>query len=170
MQLLTIIVIVLCVFTVLHGFVTFALLARFRAYQESTALVPRDPDLPSPGERVQPFEATSAAGVLLNAGTLASGATLVGFFTPHCKPCELARAKLVSEPPALPMVAFINGSADDAACQQIGDALGAVAQVAYTARNETVTRAFRQAGYPTFIRVENGKVAASSHNLRDVMA
>ncbi|MEO7733896.1 MAG: hypothetical protein ABIY55_23230 [Kofleriaceae bacterium] len=170
MQPLALIVVVLCVITVLHGFVTFALIARFRAYQERTALVPRDPDLPAPGDRVQPFEATSAAGALLTADTLASGATLVGFFTPHCKPCELARENLVSKPPTLPMVAFINGSADDAACQQIGETLGAVAQVAYTARNETVARAFRQAGYPTFIRVENGKVAASSHNLRDVMA
>jgi thiol-disulfide isomerase/thioredoxin len=170
MQLLAVVVAVLAVITILHLFITFGLIARFRVYQESTALVPRDPDLPRPGDVVQPFEATTTAGTPLSAAALSSGATLVGFFTPHCGPCDQARAKLIDDPPPFPMVAFINGSADDAACQQIGDALGAVAQVAYTARNDSITRAFRQAGYPTFIRVENGTVAASSHNLRDVLA
>lgn len=168
MQLLAIVV--LAVITVVHLFITFGLIARFRAYQASTPLVPRDPDLPEPGDAVKPFAATSAAGAPLTDEMLASGATLVAFFTPHCKPCEQAREKLLVEPPPMPMVAFINGSAEDAASQQLADALGRVAQVAYTARNDSVTRAFRQAGYPTFIRVENGTVAASSHQLHDVLA
>jgi hypothetical protein len=170
MQLLVVTVAVLAVITALHVLVTFGLIARFRAYQDSTALVPRDPDLPAPGDVVQPFDVTSAAGARLSAETLASGSTLVAFLTPHCGPCEQARAQLVSDPPALPVVAFINGSADDAACTQIGAALAAVAQVAYTTGRDAVARAFRQAGYPTFIRVENGAVAASSHKLRDVLA
>jgi len=170
MQLLAVVVAVLAVVTVLHLFITFGLIARFRVYQDGAALVPRDPDLPRPGEAVQSFEATTTAGTPLSAATFSSGATLVGFFTPHCGPCEQARTRLIDDPPRLPMVAFVNGSADDAACQRIGDALGAIAQVAYTARNESIARAFRQAGYPTFIRVENGAVAASSHNLRDVLA
>ncbi len=170
MQPLAIIVTVMAVITVLHLFVTFGLIARFRAFQDSSAIVPRDPDLPSPGEVVQPFEATSSTGAPLSAATFASGTTLVGFFLPHCAPCEKAREKLLGDPPSVPMIAFIDGSAEDAACQQLGEALVAVAQVAYTARNESVTRAFRQAGFPTFIRVENGTVAASGHNLRDVLA
>jgi hypothetical protein len=170
MQLLAVIVAVLAVTTVVHLFVTFGLIARFRAYQASTPLVPRDPDLPEPGAAVKPFAAISAAGATLTDEMLASGATLVAFFTPHCRPCELAREKLLVAPPPLPMVAFINGSAEDAACQQLADGLGRVAQVAYTASDDSVTRAFRQAGYPTFIRVVNGTVAASSHRLDDVLA
>jgi hypothetical protein len=170
MQLLPIVVAVLAVITVLHLFVTFGLIARFRAFQDSTAIVPRDPDLPAPGDVVQPFEATTSTGERLSAATFGSGAMLVGFFTPHCRPSERARATLLDDPPELPMIAFVHGSTEDAACQELGDALGAIAQVAYTARNESVTRAFRQAGFPTFIRVENGTVAASGHNLRDVLA
>ena len=169
-SILSAIVVVLAVITVVHLFITFGLIARFRTYQESTALVPRDPDLPAPGDVVQPFEVVSTAGVPLTRDTLATGATLVGFFTPHCGPCELARTRLLGDPPSLPIVAFVNGSADDAACQKIGDDLGTIAQVAYTSRDDDVSRAFRQAGFPTFVRVENGKVARSSHNLRDVLA
>ena len=170
MQLLEVVVAMLSAITILHLFVTFGLIARFRAYQSSTALVPRDPDLPSPGDVVRAFDVTSTAGVPLSAATLSSGETLVGFFIPHCGPCEQARAKLVDDPPPFPMLAFIDGSADDAACQQIGNALGAFAQVAYTTPDDAVARAFRHGSYPTFIRVANGTVAASSHDLRDVLA
>ena len=68
------------------------------------------------------------------------------------------------------MIAFIHGNTEDAACQELGESLGKIAQVAYTARNESIMRAFRQAGFPMFIRVENGTVAASSHKLSDVLA
>ncbi|HEY0987155.1 MAG TPA: hypothetical protein VGD80_08890 [Kofleriaceae bacterium] len=170
MQVLTLVVVVLAASSVLHLFLTFGLIARFRAFQDSTAIVPRDPDLPARGDVVQPFEATSSTGAPLSAATFASGAKLVGYFMPHCRPCDQARTRLLDDPPALPMIAFIHGNTEDAACQELGESLGKIAQVAYTARNESIMRAFRQAGFPMFIRVENGTVAASSHKLSDVLA
>ena len=170
MQLLTLVVIVLAAISVLHLFLTFGLIARFRAFQDSTTIVPRDPDLPARGEVVQPFEATSSTGTTLSTATFATGAKLVGFFMPRCRPCEEARERLLDDPPTLPMIAFVHGNAEDAACQELGESLGRIAQVAYTESNESIMRAFRQAGFPTFIRVENGTVAVSSHKLSDVLA
>ena len=156
---------------VLNFLLTFALLGRVRALQEwMVAKSSVDAELPRPGDPIGRFEALADDGGTLTDDAL-SGVTLVGFFSPGCKPCETVKAELVRSPPALPFLAFVDGSgADPSAARRLGEALKAVARVAYTDDASPVLRAFRDPAYPTLVRVENGAVAAAGHRLRDVLA
>lgn len=162
---------VLAVFVVINMLLTFALVGRIRLIQETVAAggAPRDPDLLAPGESIQPFEAITRTGDRLTEANLAVGATLIGFFTPNCKPCEESRSQLLGSPPRLPLIAFVESTGDDDDAAAIAASLSAIARVAYTLDNDSVRRAFRPTSYPTFVRVENGAVAASGHKLREVL-
>jgi hypothetical protein len=115
------------------------------------------------------FQATTPEGELLSNESLKTGVALVGFFTTKCVPCSTLRAQLLEAPPALPLVAFVEGSAEDPEALAMAEALKRVARVAYTENNDALHLAFKPAGYPTLIRVENGVVAASGHFLADVL-
>ncbi len=162
---------VLAVLGVLNLLLTFALIGRIRALQ---ALVEKgmgkDPSLPQPGDLVGRFEVTTPEGEVLSDAALRSGVNLVGFFAPNCEPCAAMRAQLLATPPTLPLVAIVEGSAEDAASRELGTALTRVARVAYANADDSVTKAFRSAGFPTLIRVENGTVAAAGHKLHDVLS
>ncbi|NMO15717.1 thioredoxin family protein [Pyxidicoccus fallax] len=162
---------VLAVMVVLNLLLTFALVRRVRALQDRVSNVPaRDPALPQPGDAVGAFQAATPEGGLLTDEALRSGVNLVGFFTTGCHPCATLRAQLLESPPRLPLMAFVEGHEDDPAARELGAALGAIARVAFITETDSVTKAFRPAGYPTLIRVENGTVAASGHQLRDVLS
>jgi thiol-disulfide isomerase/thioredoxin len=172
MQLLALSGAVLAVLVVLNLLLTFALIGRIRVLQALVEkMMGKDPSLPQPGDLVGRFEVTTPEGELLSDAALRSGVSLVGFFAPNCEPCAAMRAQLLATPPPLPLVAIVEGSADDAAAsRELGTALSRVARVFYATAGDSVTRAFRSAGFPTLIRVENGMVTAAGHKLHDVLS
>lgn len=162
---------VLAVLVVLNLVLTFALIGRLRTLQETVAnQVPaRDPALPKPGDEVGRFETTTSEGEPLTDNTLREGTTLVGFFTPGCRPCANVRKLLLASPPSIPLLAFVEGSPEDPEALALGTSLSQVARVAYLTEGDPVTQAIKQAGYPTLVLVERGVVAASGHYLHEVL-
>jgi thiol-disulfide isomerase/thioredoxin len=169
-QLLVVVVGVVGALAVLNLLLTLALLRRVRVLQELVAQAPkRNPALPRPGDAVGPFQVTTSEGERLSDEALKTGVSLVGFFTPNCLPCATARAQLLESPPTMPLVVFVEGSPGDEEASALAASLKRIARVAYTEDNDTLHRAFKPAGYPTLIRVENGTIAASGHVLADVL-
>lgn len=170
MELLVIGLVVLAGLMVVNFLLTFALLGRVKSLQQlAETSAGRDPALPKVGDPVGRFQATTADGALVTDEALRSGVVLVGFFAPGCRPCATVREQLLESPPKLPVMAFVEGDDDAAEARVLGGALSKVAQVTYTAQGDSVLKAFRQAGFPTLIRVENGTVAASGHHLHEVL-
>lgn len=162
---------VLAVLVAINLLLTFALIGRLRTLQETVAnSVPaRDPALPKPGEVVGRFETTTTEGEPLTDNALREGKTLVGFFTPGCRPCANVRQLLITSPPDIPLLAFVEGTPEDPEAQALGKSLSQVARVAFLTEGDAVTRAIKQAGYPTLVLVERGVVAASGHWLHEVL-
>lgn len=169
-QLLVVVVGAVGALAVVNFLLSMALIRRVRVLQELVERTPqRDPNLPKTGEAIGSFQATTLQGETLSNETLKPGVSLVGFFTTHCKPCAALRAQLLESPPTLPVVAFVEGPADDPEVGEMAEALKRIARVVYTRNNDALHQAFKPAGYPTLIRVENGVVAASGHALADVL-
>lgn len=149
--------------------VLFALISRVRTLQELVVQNRTQDGLPQRGDPIGRFEVTTTAGDVITDVSLALETTLVGFFLPNCVPCERVQAELRDRPPDVPMVAVIHAAADEISAVAMSDALSQFARVAYAGAEDSVSRAFRTAGYPTLLRVENGLVAAAGHRLRDVL-
>ncbi|AEI61955.1 TlpA family protein disulfide reductase [Corallococcus macrosporus] len=163
--------VILSVLVVGNLLLTLALVGRLRALQEMIAnqVVLRDPALPQKGEPVGSFEATTLEGEAFTDAVLREGKTLVGFFTTGCRPCSSLRKQLVDSPPGMPLMAFVEGDPDDPQTLELGASLKQVARVAFLTEGDSVTRAIKQAGYPTLVLVERGVVAASGHHLHEVL-
>lgn len=169
-QLLVVVVAVVGALAVLNLLLSLALIRRVRVLQEAVAQTPRrDPALPRAGESIGPFQVTTPEGEHLSDEALKRGVSLVGFFTPHCLPCATVRSQLLESPPAIPLLCFVEGSPSDPDSSALAASLKRVARVVFTEENDALHRAFKPAGYPTLIRVENGAVAASGHALADVL-
>ncbi|RKG89194.1 hypothetical protein D7W82_07995 [Corallococcus sp. CA049B] len=162
---------ILAVLVVLNLLLTLALIGRLRKLQETVAnQVPtRDPALPLEGDKVGRFEATTVEGDSVTDAVLADGQTLIGFFTPGCRPCSSVREKLIASPPGMPILAFIEGSPEDPDVVSLGASLKQVARVAYLNDGDSITRAVKQAGYPTLVLVDKGVVAAAGHFVHEVL-
>jgi thiol-disulfide isomerase/thioredoxin len=145
------------------------LVARMRLLETAAAVGSPALRLPELGRTIRPFEITTVSGEPLDAGGLASGTTVVGFFTAGCRKCERIRSALVEAPPALPIVVMINGNPDEPEVQSMGALLLGIGRVAYF-EDLTVARAFGVLGYPTLLRVEDGKIAAAGRDLDDIGA
>lgn len=148
----------------------FGVIGRVRVLQEAVQTgVLRDPDLPAPGDAVGAFQVTAEDGTQLSEDAVQGDPALVCFLTPGCKPCADVRAQLLSQPPALPLIAFVEGASEDPEVQQIIQSLRGLGPVATTRAGDAVTRAFKPAGFPTLIRTLNGSVAAAGHRLSEVL-
>ena len=171
MSLLAVVVAVLSVLVVVNLLLSFALIGRLRVLQETVSRggVMKDPNLPQPGDPIRPFQALTEDGVQLSDEVLRSGVSLVGFFTTGCKPCAVVRQQLLERPPTLPFMAFVEGNPQDPDTRDLAEALKRVARVAFTTADGPAHKAFEPPGYPTLIRVEDGKVAAAGNRLSDVL-
>lgn len=171
MSLLAVVVAALAVLVVVNLLLSFALIGRLRVLQEMVERggVMKDPNLPQQGDPVRPFQAVTEEGEQLSDEALKAGVSLVGFFTSGCKPCATVRKQLLERPPTLPFMAFVDGSPQDAETRELADALKKVARVAFTTPSAPPSQAFEPPGFPTLIRVEDGKVAASGNRLSDVL-
>jgi hypothetical protein len=162
----------LTIATVLSVAMLLALAQRVRAIHEAVnQSAPRDPTLPQPGDRVGEFEVVTTRGETVTSSTLDQGTTLVGIFTPGCPTCARVRSQLLERPPTIPFLAFVvianENERDDA--RTVADSLGGIGQVAVALAGESATRAFRDAGFPTLVRVERGNVIAAGHRLGEVL-
>jgi thiol-disulfide isomerase/thioredoxin len=162
---------VLCALVVLNPLLTLALIKRMRSLQESMAglVLSRDPALPQPGEKVGRFSATTVDGAPFTEAVLQDGKTLVGFFAPGCRPCASLRAQLLASPPPMPLMAFVEGAPEEADAMALGVSLKSVARVAFLGQDDSVTRAIKQAGFPTLVIVERGVVTAAGHYLHEIL-
>jgi hypothetical protein len=165
---MSIALVLIVVVVALNLLLTLALVTRVRALQAMVIGDGPDP-LPAPGTAVGEFATTTASGALVTDRELRD-ATLVGFFSPDCDWCEKARAALLASPPALPMLAFVRGSEDDAKARALKSSLEGVARVGYTDGDDPVYRAFKPTGWPSLYLVKDGRIAAASHRLGDVVS
>jgi hypothetical protein len=163
----------LALIAIVNTMLVFALVGRVRTLQETAtaqAATAVDRSLPRPGRRVGPFEVSTASGERITLDSLRDRSTLVGFFITGCTSCEGIREQLVAEPPPLPVLAFVHANGDAQAARAIGDALGAVASVAYyDQKDDVVGDAFGTVQYPTLLRIQDGVVAASGRRLQDIL-
>jgi len=165
----TILSVVLTVVALANLVLLLGIVARLRVLH--TAALARAPvsRLPEVGRPVRPFELVEAGGAAITDRGLATGTTVVGFFTTGCRKCARVRAALVERPPAHPTVLLINGNPDEAETQAMGAALVGVGQVGYF-EDLAVPRAFGVLGYPTLLRIEDGRIAAVGRDLDDIGA
>jgi len=148
----------------------FGVIGRVRVLQEAVQTgVLRDPALPAPGDAVGAFQVTTEDGKPLSEAAVGGDEALVGFFTPGCQPCTDLRAQLLRQPPALPFIAFVEGTSDDPEVQKLTQSLRRLGPVAVTQSGDAVMRAFKPAGFPTLIRTAKGSVAAAGHRLHQVL-
>ncbi|QSQ25549.1 hypothetical protein JY651_11700 [Pyxidicoccus parkwayensis] len=164
--------VVLAVLVLGNLWLTFAIVGRVRTLQEmmNNQLILRDPLLPQKGETVGRFEATTMDGETFTDAALKEGKTLIGFFATGCRVCASVRKQLVESPPGMPLMAFIEGDPDDPDTLAVGASLKHMAKVALLSDGDSVTRAIKQAGYPTLVIVDKGVVAASGHYLHEVFS
>jgi hypothetical protein len=148
----------------------FGVIGRVRELQEVVQTgVFRDPALPSPGASVGAFQVTTEDGQQLSETAILGDERLVCFFSPRCQPCADLRTQLLRQPPALPLIAFVEGASDDPDVQLITANLRQLGPVAITQPGDPVHLAFKPAGFPTLIRTANGRVTAAGHRLHQVL-
>ncbi|MBF9133216.1 hypothetical protein I0C86_30270 [Plantactinospora sp. S1510] len=93
---------------------------------------------------------------------------LVGFFSPHCEPCKEQLPAFVAHAEARPggrdgVLAVVVGTDEETA--EVVARLRPVATVVTEPDQGPVQRAFGVTGFPAFVLVEQGAVAASDFNL-----
>jgi thiol-disulfide isomerase/thioredoxin len=120
------------------------------------------------GTPVGDFTATDLTGRPVGVG---SGRTLVGFFSPGCGPCKERMPDFVAHAAGRPggpgaVLAVVVGEAAEAAAMV--DPLLRVATVVVEPEDGPVQRAFGVGGFPTFVLVEDGVVAAADFVLPPV--
>ncbi|MFD8556956.1 TlpA disulfide reductase family protein [Streptosporangium canum] len=140
-----------------------ALMRRLRGHAEAHAPQPvSQPSLPV-GSEIGDFETFTLGGGALSAREIAPGA-LVGFFSPTCGPCVeqipafLARARTAAGT-GLRVAAVVIGDMD--AAREMAARLDGVAEVVVESYPGPVAKAFGITSTPTFVIVEEGKVAAT---------
>lgn len=165
----TVVSIVLTVVALANLVLLLGIVARVRLLH--TAALARAPAsrLPEVGRAIRAFEVAATSGARISDRGFATGTTIVGFFTTGCRKCARVRAALVETPPVHPVVVMINGDPGDAETLAMGAALVEVGRVVYF-EDLSVARAFGVLGYPTLLRIEDGRVAAAGRDLDDVGA
>jgi thiol-disulfide isomerase/thioredoxin len=122
------------------------------------------------GARIGDFTATTVAGDRVDAGT-PGDRLLAGFFSPNCGPCKdrlpgfLAYAAARSGGPER-ILAVVAGTTEESAA--LVDQLRPVATVVVEPDQGPVQQAFGIAGFPAFVLVDDGWVAASDFDLAPV--
>lgn len=124
-----------------------------------------------PGMRIGEFAATGVDGSPVSADGLGERA-LAGFFSPHCEPCKERLPEFVSYAAARPatdgaVLAVVVGDEHESAA--VVDELRKVATVVLEAEEGPIQQAFGVTGFPAFVALADGRVAASDYNLAPVI-
>ncbi|WP_214322579.1 TlpA family protein disulfide reductase [Nonomuraea sediminis] len=111
------------------------------------------------------FAAATLDGEPVTLGTLGDR-PLVGFFSPHCQPCKEQLPTFIKYAGARPggrdaVLAVIVGTEEEA--EATAERLRPVATVVVEPDAGPIQQAFRVTGFPAFLLVEDGTVAASDY-------
>src|SRR5690348_173599 len=160
---------VVAVLAVVTGLNLVILLGVVRRLRTAPARPSAEAQLPPVGRRIAPFTAATVTGDRISDRDLATGTTLVVFVMPGCGPCraivdELAASAGPTGPRPRPLV-FVAGDAAAEDTRGIVDALSTAARVAVIAPAGGAAAAFAVTGYPTVVRVEDGRVARATRVL-----
>lgn len=122
------------------------------------------------GARVGEFTATSVDHRPVASGTLGDR-LLVGFFSPHCGPCAERLPGFIAYASSRAggsgaVLAVVAGTAEESAATV--EQLRQVATVVVEPDRGPVQQAFGVAGFPAFVLVNDGWVAASDYDLAPV--
>jgi hypothetical protein len=143
---------------------SFGIIRRLRELQLRTGEGPANAEV---GMRIGPFTAIDSNGEPISDDQLQTGPTLVTFLSVGCEPCEAVKRDLLSNPPSIDTIFFVEGKTkSEAETYWVGvEEIGRVAWVTYEG---PVMEAFKIQGYPSLIVVENGLVSASGIRVRDL--
>jgi thiol-disulfide isomerase/thioredoxin len=122
------------------------------------------------GTTIGRFEATSVQGQPVDATTLGAR-PLVGFFSPNCAPCKEQLPAFIAYAGSRPggrdaVLAVVVGTDEETAA--VVERLEPVATVVTELDQGPVQQAFGVTGFPAFVLVEQGTVAASDFRLEPV--
>lgn len=167
----TVVSIALAVLALANLFLLLGVSARLRLLHAASRARPPADRLPEVGREIRSFEVVveGESGAPLTHRAFAAGTTIVGFFATGCRKCARLRAALIETPPVHPTVLMIHGDPGDAEALAMGTPLVDVGRVAYF-EDLGVARAFGVLGYPTLLRIEDGRIAAVGRALEDVGA
>ena len=122
--------------------------------------------LPRIGASVARFRVELADGSVVTDEAVRTGTTLIGFFLPHCPSCDRMYARMREEPLPWPLLAFVEGAAEDPDARAVLEKFAAVGRTGIA--NDEVQRAVglgENAAFPTLVRIENGIVTAAGRRL-----
>jgi hypothetical protein len=122
------------------------------------------------GSPVGDLDATGVDGAPVSLGSLGDR-PLVGFFSPRCEPCRERLPAFVAHAAARPrgrrgVLAVVVGTPNETA--DVVRELSPVATVVVEPDQGPIQRAFAVTGFPAFVLVEDGIVAASAYDLTPV--
>ncbi|MGW4022109.1 TlpA disulfide reductase family protein [Streptomyces sp. NPDC005009] len=151
---LTLFVGLLCALDLL---LTLGVIKRLREHDSSLAAMPKAQPAVQIGDSVGEFTATAVDGTRVTAGAL-PGQTLVGFFSPTCRPCQEKLPQFVryaaarGNGPGSVLAVVVTEDADEGT--EFVAALSPVARVLLDTPRGPVTRAFKARSFPTVLTTE----------------
>lgn len=117
------------------------------------------------GGTVADFTASTVSGRILDRDGL-TGATLVGFFSPHCEPCRERLPQFVAYATGFDGAVVAVAAGDPTETADLVAELAGVAEVVVQAENGPLEKAFGVQGYPALCLLEpGGRVVASGYGL-----
>jgi hypothetical protein len=157
MAVLAVVVIIVGVLCALDLVLTLGVIRRLREHTELLSNQSGVGDrVAGPGERVGEFTTLTVDGELVDPATL-TGQTLVGFFSPSCKPCQEMVPKFVAYARAMPggreqVLATVVGNT--AAAADFVEVLSPVARVVVETADGPVGAAFQVRALPAVVMVQ----------------
>ncbi|HEX5596094.1 MAG TPA: TlpA disulfide reductase family protein [Micromonosporaceae bacterium] len=155
---------------------TFGVVRRLREHTAELAALrsgggAADSDVTYPvGMPVGQFDVSSVEGRAITSTTLGNR-PLVGFFSPHCAPCKEQLPAFIEHARTRPggrdaVLAVVVGTNEETA--EVVEQLRPVATVVVELDQGPTQRAFGVTGFPAFVLVDEGRIAASDFNLASV--
>jgi thiol-disulfide isomerase/thioredoxin len=160
-------VVVIAIVVVINFLLSLAIIRRLRAQgpvARPTIGLPRE------GMSIPQFRMTSVAGEEIDTDWVRrQGALLLGFFAQSCPACSRLKNELRKSPPAEPFVSFLREPEEhEVVDAELRDVLAALGEVVPFDSSTELTHRFEVNGFPTLVRVEDGKVVAAGHDLSAV--
>jgi hypothetical protein len=124
------------------------------------------------GESVPEFGVTLLSDEEFDQATVATGTHLVAIYSTSCSVCRPTIPDYVQRAadlgPGGRGVAFVVDDGDESERAALLATLGETVEVAVVRHDSHAIRAFESDGYPTFVLVQDGIVAASGHSLFEI--
>jgi hypothetical protein len=173
MAVLAVAVICLAILGIANMMLTFGLVRQMRIAVSDLKRLPHGLGTPldaSVGKSFPEFQASTVSGEPLTSNAVSTGTTFAVFASSSCDLCGALAQRMLKQPIGSPVVVFVeaadtNGAADSLAAKftQITD------QVAVITSGHSLIADLQVDGWPTVMRVVDGVVRASGHNVESVL-